>query len=245
MLTQRCPSLFSSLILAFGMTAAAQATLTDNGDGTVTQTRIDGSMLMWLKDSNYAQTSGYDTDGLMLWNEAQSWIASLNSANYLGYDDWRLPDALPVNGSAYDYSLSYDGSTDFAYNISTPGSAYPGSTENEMAYMFYYELGNLGPYDDAGNSQPNWGLTNTGLFTNLQPGHYWSDSECTGYGSYNAFFFHFNDGIQAMGYEYDTGHPGFAWAVRPAPEPSGILLLGMGLSGLTGLAGLRRWRGRR
>ena len=27
----------------------------------------------------------------MNWSQAQVWIASLNAANHLGYNDWRLP----------------------------------------------------------------------------------------------------------------------------------------------------------
>jgi hypothetical protein len=36
--------------------------LVDNGDGTITQTRNDGSVLMWLQDANYIVTSGYAGD---------------------------------------------------------------------------------------------------------------------------------------------------------------------------------------
>jgi hypothetical protein len=58
----------------------------------------------------------------------------------------------PVKGSSYYYTTwSYDGSTDLGYNQSAPGSTYPGSTGSEMAYMFYYELGNLGLRDINGN----------------------------------------------------------------------------------------------
>ena len=36
--------------------------------------------LTWLADANYAQTSGYDTDGLMLWADANAWATNLNVA---------------------------------------------------------------------------------------------------------------------------------------------------------------------
>lgn len=46
--------------------------------------------LTWLADANYAQTSGYDTDGLMLWADANAWATNLNVAGVTG---WRLADA--------------------------------------------------------------------------------------------------------------------------------------------------------
>ena len=38
------------MVLVFGVVGIASALLVDNFDGTVTQTRDDGSQLMWLKD---------------------------------------------------------------------------------------------------------------------------------------------------------------------------------------------------
>ncbi len=55
-----------------------QATLTDNGDGTVTDPDLG---IMWLK------SRGPDTN----WANAVAWAQGLVFA---GYDDWRLPSAL-------------------------------------------------------------------------------------------------------------------------------------------------------
>lgn len=38
--------------------------------------------LTWLADINYAQTSGYDGDGLMNWGDANAWVASLDYETY-------------------------------------------------------------------------------------------------------------------------------------------------------------------
>jgi hypothetical protein len=56
--------------------------------------------ITWLADASYALTSGYDTDVHMSWNDAQTFIATVNAANYLGVSTWRLP-SMDVNGDAY------------------------------------------------------------------------------------------------------------------------------------------------
>lgn len=61
------------------LSVSANAALVDNGDGTITDTHTN---LMWLQDAG----SGYVT-----WYDAASSIDSLNSSNFLGYNDWRLP----------------------------------------------------------------------------------------------------------------------------------------------------------
>lgn len=49
----------------------------------------DVANLTWLADANYAQTTGYDADGLMTWAEANAWAAGLNVGGVTG---WRLPE---------------------------------------------------------------------------------------------------------------------------------------------------------
>jgi hypothetical protein len=53
----------------------------DNGDGTITDTATG---LMWSKDD-----SGVGMD----WEDALAWVQQKNEGNYLGYSDWRLPNA--------------------------------------------------------------------------------------------------------------------------------------------------------
>ncbi len=81
----------------------------------------------------------------MNWSEANTWAANLSvvdAVNSIVYDNWRLPTIEPVNGTSFNYTQSYDGSTDVGYNIISP--------ESEMAYMYYVNLGNPGYYTPAG-----------------------------------------------------------------------------------------------
>jgi len=120
MTAQKILSLLTVLFLLLGFTATARAALIDNLDGTVTD---DTTNLMWLKDANYAQTSGYDADGRMQWADAMTWADGLS---YAGYDDWRLPTSDTCSG----------------YNC----------TGSEMGYMYYTSLGNPdgGPLTNTG-----------------------------------------------------------------------------------------------
>ncbi|MBF0465192.1 MAG: DUF1566 domain-containing protein [Nitrospirae bacterium] len=45
---------------------------------------------MWSQDAS-TPTVGSCTCGTMTWLNAMGYIACLNNANYLGYNDWRLP----------------------------------------------------------------------------------------------------------------------------------------------------------
>lgn len=233
--------------------APAQAALLDRGRGLIYDDVLD---VTWLQDANYARTSRYDSDGFMTWSNATAWVEQLK---YAGYSDWRLPTVGPIDPQAgFNYALSFDASTDYAYGIKRPAS--------EMSYMFYVNLGNLAqctsdsvPFNCI--HQPGGGLTNTGPFNNLQHA-YWSgtDSE-VGHpaGQPSAWYFGMNEGIQ--GFLSKEGYLARAWAVRsgdvrpsppwaghhappwaghhapPIPEPESMALL---LAGLALLGVLRR-----
>jgi hypothetical protein len=76
-----------------GNTDYGENDLVDNGDGTITD-RATG--LMWSQD---------DSGSGMTWEEALAWVEEQNAANYLGYSDWRLPDAKELQ-SIVDYGRS-------------------------------------------------------------------------------------------------------------------------------------------
>jgi hypothetical protein len=65
----------------------------DNGDGTITD---NATGLMWSKS---------DSGGGMNWEDALAWVQQKNEENYLGYNDWRLPNAKELQ-SIIDYTRS-------------------------------------------------------------------------------------------------------------------------------------------
>lgn len=139
------------------MTPIVNGALVDNGDGTVTDTDLG---IMWLKDANYAFTSGYDDDGLMTWDEALTWAEGLDFA---GYSDWRLPDAHDM-GSSY-ICVGYD------------------CTLSEMGHLYYIELGNspggpltnTGPFENVQDyywsETERWELTSQAWDFDFSTGH--------------------------------------------------------------------------
>jgi hypothetical protein len=215
------------LALILGFAPIAHAALINNGGGLIYDTGLN---VTWY-DYSYNGT----------WGGAVSWAASLKVGGVMG---WRLPLTLPVNGSTYNYNWSYNGSTDYASNISAPGSAYPGTKGSEMAYLYYVELGNVANTDMNGNSLGN-NPVNTGPFTSLQPGVYWSGTEyAPGPGRAWSFLFETfpNFAYGGQGSDPQT-FTLYALAVHdgdvgaPVPIPGAILLFA---PGLLGLAAIRR-----
>lgn len=220
-----------ALLADAAVTGTAHASLVDRGNGLLYDDVLN---VTWLQDANHAKTSGYDADGMMDWSGATTWAANLV---YGGYSDWRLATNTPVSGGAsYDYSyLSYDGTTDGGWNITSPKS--------ELAYMYYVNLGLKGAYNTSGVYQSDFGLfgngtyggqNNVGLVNNLQSSIYWSGAE---YSFGVAWLFVTTDGVQFNG---DKVNQFYAWAVRPGdvssvPVPGAVWLFGSGLLGLLGL----------
>ena len=85
------------LLIGGAMEAVAQERFIDNGDGTVTDTRMN---LMW------AQTDNKDD---IFWENATNWIKT-EFPNQIGtrYNDWRLPTIAELK-SLYSEAPDYDG----------------------------------------------------------------------------------------------------------------------------------------
>lgn len=224
--------LFAAIALSVGLLSATTANanlVSALGGQVVNDTDLN---ITWLANANLADTqdfgvSGIDANGRMTWYTAQSWIGAMNTANYLGYNDWRLPTTIDIGNNGVSGS-AYDGTGDHGYNT---------SSTDEMAHLYYTELGNLGYISTSGTyPQPGWGLTNTGPFTNFQSGTYWSGTEYEP-DIGGAWIFIMTDGYQDR---YYKGVSLFAMAVRPGqvaavPEPATTWLLGLGLLGLAGV----------
>ena len=89
---------------------------TDNGDGIITD---NATGLMWSQN-DWGNSSESGPLSGMKWEDALSFVQQKNSENYLGYNDWRLPNAKEME-SIVDYSRSPDetgsGAIDSMFNI--------------------------------------------------------------------------------------------------------------------------------
>jgi len=241
--------LASTLLLSQNANAGLiERTITDATFGNVDAYYDDILDITWLKDANFAKTSGYDADGKMTWGAANTWAGQLEIG---AFDDWRLTNVQPQNGSTFDYNYAADGTTDYGYNIT--------NQLHEMAYMFHVNLGLEGPCDGANTAgttcdtsgagwhNTSWdtaidtaNLGNNIAVDNLMSYVYWDDVEYAPNTNY-AWAFDTYSGRQVY---YTKNDSLYGWAVRsgdvgastpPAssvPEPTTLAIFGLGLLGL-------------
>ncbi|MDH5300024.1 MAG: PEP-CTERM sorting domain-containing protein [Gammaproteobacteria bacterium] len=205
------------------LSSGANAALIDRGNGMIYDTVQN---ITWLQDANYAKTSSYDSDGKMVWADANNWV---NSLSYGGYNDWRLASFVDIGNDGCNTSFN---GTDCGFNVDTSTS--------ELAHLWYDTLGNLAWFDTNGNGpQPGHGLVNIGadgvIFENIQNyNFYWLGEPNMMFGVSNG-----TQGTVAPGFE------AFVWAVRDGdvttertpptarvPAPGAFALIGLGLLGM-------------
>lgn len=242
----------------------ASATLHDRGNGLIYD---DVLKITWLQDANLSASESFGVWGILPYSGGQmsastaaEWIGAMNAAAYKGFSDWRLPKVAPM-GAAWKYGSAYDGSRESGYNVSAPGSAFPGSTASEMAYMFYNNLGLRASCDVTGHCDwgggvpgvPYGGATDLAVggvtIHHLRRGTYWSGSFAgrisPGAVYSGPYSFGFSEGYQGV---LGWGAPLYAWAVRDGdvavvPEPESVSMLVLGLALVSSVA--RRTTSRR
>lgn len=211
------------------------AVLVSSGANAALESRLGGQAvydtdlgITWLADANLATTisfgvSGIGSDGRMPFSAAQNWISAMNSDNYLGYHDWRLPFTLQPDASCYD-----EGSPMF-YNC----------TGSELGHLYYNEFHNnpamfgwgvYGLVDDLADPHDE------SLFVNLIPDYYWSSTGHTVDGQNSSWGLHFRLGGQQWISGSDRVLAVRTGDVATVPVPAAAWLLGSGLLGLLGVA---------
>jgi hypothetical protein len=200
--------------------AASGGSIADAGYGTWTLTASD-----------------FGGDGSVNYFGARAFINYLNSTNYGGTNQWRLPGITDTGAAGCDFAFA---GTDCGYNVA-PGSG-------ELARLYYSELGRTAAFDTTGSPTTGFGIfANDGAqtpagavgpFTNVRSDVYWAGLDY-GPAPQAGWVFATFDGVQ--GFE-GKEEKRYAWAVTPGqvvPVPAALWLFG---SALAGLAGLRRAR---
>jgi hypothetical protein len=96
----------------------------DNGDGTITD---HATGLMWEKAGS---SNGMD------WEDALALVQQRNNSNYLGYNDWRLPNAKELQSIVdYERSPTYTNSPAISPLFDVPTITDEGGSVN---YPFYW-----------------------------------------------------------------------------------------------------------
>jgi hypothetical protein len=206
----------------------------------------------WLQDANYAKTIEFDggnfaNGAFYHWRYANNWASNLvyhDSIRNVEYSDWRLPTVA---------------STGADYNGNNYWQSLDSSPENEMAYMYFVNLGLKSNVAADGSLTNDWGIFRNGTgvgqtditvgsvtFKNLQAGSYWSGTHWDVLPSYD-YHFIFITSYGATN-AHDDYFASYAWAVRdgdvasvaaPIPEPETYATMIAGLS-LLGFARRRR-----
>ncbi len=97
----------------------------DKKDGTVTDTATG---LMWAKD---------DSQQGLNWQEALAWVHEKNNINYLGFNDWRMPNIKELQ-SIVDYTRSPEKTSSPAIDINFFNCSTIINEAGELDYPYFW-----------------------------------------------------------------------------------------------------------
>ncbi|MBM9538865.1 PEP-CTERM sorting domain-containing protein [Desulfobulbus alkaliphilus] len=190
----------------------------------VTDPNVSGGTWMLVTDPSKGSETPVKSFG-MTYQDAQNWVASLNSTKYGGFNDWHLPMTPDWTTWGYD-------NNDYSTKIKV--------TVSDLGYL-YYEMLQLDPIDLGAAPNNYTDLKLSILNPELLHYNYWFGnlSEYTEEGNPLEFgwIFDFKYGTQFLA---GTSTSAYALAIRkttPIPEPTSALLF---LTGITGLGLMRR-----
>src|SRR6266513_4641735 len=200
------------LVAGMGVVGNASATLMDRGPDMVYDNVLN---ITWTRNANLPGSSNLE------WTQANAFAANLV---FGGFDDWRPPFASVAAGAGPALAV-----------VDCATATELQCRDNEMGYMYYYDLGGRLGQNKTGNQTAVGGQ----MLTGIQP-TYWSGTEVN---SNLAWGFRFSDGNR---FDFVKNDLSSAWAVRPgdvaaAPEAASLLLIGVWMLWL----GWSRRRGRR
>lgn len=171
-----------------------------------------GGLAYYDTDLNITWTANANINGLMTWDEANTWASSLEIA---GVQGWRLPN-MNLNGGGIA--------------VNCFGGGREGCEANELGYLFWEEgitSDTQGPFTNVVDGWMSYWSS-----TQLDP-MYLPDGSADHYETME-----FTEGLTGA---MDVDSQAFAWAVHTGdvsavPVPAAIWLFGSGLLGLVGIA---------